>query len=221
MQPLRNVLLAEFIGTFALVAFGCGAVINYPAADDVLAVGFAFGLTIMVMVYAVGNVSGAHFNPAVSLAFFLKGSLPANRAVLYVAIQCAGAIAAALVLRALYPSSEVLGVTNPANGPWQSFFLEILLTFFLVFVILNVATGYKEKGIMAGAAIGLTITVCAVAGGPVSGASMNPARSLGPALVALDLASLWIYLVAPLLGGVVALALFKLTQTEPGPAEER
>jgi aquaporin Z len=200
-------LAAEALGTFALVFAGTGAaVVNQASGGTVSHVGVAltFGLIVMAMVYALGDVSGCHINPAVSLGFFAAGRFPGRLVVPYVAGQCAGAFLASLALRLLFPSSLTLGATLPSGSAMQSFVLETILTFLLMFVILSVSTGAKEKGLMAGVAIGAVVGLEALFAGPISGASMNPARSLAPAVVAGHLDALWVYLSAPCLGAVLA-----------------
>jgi len=200
--------VAEGIGTFALVFAGTGAiVINDVSRGSITHVGIAltFGLVIMAMIYTVGDISGAHFNPAVTSGFWLAGRFPAALVVPYIASQCLGAFAASGVLRFLFPTHGTLGSTLPAGTEMQSFVLEFTLTFLLMFVILNVSTGAKEKGITAGIAVGAVIGLEAMFAGPVCGASMNPARSLAPAVVSGHLEHLWIYLVAPVLGACFAI----------------
>jgi aquaporin Z len=194
------------MGTFALVFFGCGAIV----VNDVYGVlghggvCAVFGLIVMAVIYAVGNVSGAHINPAVTVGFLFAGRFKKRDVVPYIASQCIGALLAALVLRVIWPEQTGLGATLPAGGMLQAFVLEVLLTFFLMFVILNVSTGHMEKGIMAGVAVGGMVALEALMGGPVSGASMNPARSFGPAVVSGQWTGWWIYLVAPMLGAFLA-----------------
>jgi MIP family channel proteins len=203
-------LIAEFFGTFALVFAGTGAiVINDVSGGAVSHVGVAltFGLIVLAMIYTLGDVSGAHLNPAVTLGFFAARRMPAVQVLPYVVSQGSGAIGASLLLRFLFPTNATLGSTTPAGPALQTFVLEIILTAILMFVILGVSTGASEKGITAGIAVGAVIGLEALFAGPISGASMNPARSLGPALVSLKLTSLWIYLIAPVLGaGVGVLA---------------
>jgi aquaporin Z len=208
---MRKELAAEFWGTFALVFAGTGAiVINEVTGGTVTHVGIAltFGLIIMAMIYTLGDVSGAHFNPAVTVAFAFSRRLAWRVVGPYVAAQCAGALVGSLVLRLLFPQSLTLGATLPAGSSLQSFVLEFLLTGLLMFVILNVSTGAKEKGITAGLVIGAVIGLEAMFAGPICGASMNPARSLAPAIVSGNIAPLWIYLLAPVLGAVAGVLAF-------------
>ena len=200
-------LVAEALGTFALVFAGTGAIVtNELSQGAVTHVGVAltFGLVVMAMIYAVGDISGAHFNPAVTLGFWLARRLPGSDVLPYIVSQLVGALAASLLVRALFGGGANLGATLPAGGVWQSFFLEIVLTLLLMFTILNVATGAKEKGVTAGLAIGAVVGLAALFAGPISGASMNPARSLGPALVSGQVQFLWLYLLAPSVGSGLA-----------------
>jgi aquaporin Z len=211
-------LIAEALGTFALVFAGTGAIVtNDVSGGTVTHVGIAltFGLVVLAMIYAVGDVSGAHLNPAVTLGFFAARRLDARSVAPYIASQCAGALLASLVLRLLFPTNATLGATLPGGDPLQSFALEVVLTFLLMFVILSVSTGSKEKGVLAGVAVGSVIALEALFAGPISGASMNPARSLAPALVSLRLESLWVYLTAPVLGACAGVVACRCVQ-EPG-----
>ena len=199
--------LSEFLGTFALVFAGTGAiVINQVSGGTVTHVGVAltFGLVVLAMIYAFGDVSGAHLNPAVTVAFAGARRFPWRDVPGYVVAQLLGALAASGLLRALFPTNEKLGATLPAGAAWQSLTLEVVLTFLLMLVILSVSTGAKEKGITAGIAVGAVIALEALFAGPICGASMNPARSLAPALVSGNLQHLWVYLVAPTLGALLA-----------------
>ncbi|MEO6053105.1 MAG: MIP family channel protein [Chthoniobacterales bacterium] len=210
--------LAELIGTFALVFAGTGAIIVNEISGGAVThvgIGLVFGLIVMAMIYSVGDVSGAHLNPAVTIAFAVSRRFPFGRVLPYLISQCAGAILASLVLKALFPTNNLLGSTLPAGPAMQSFILEAILTFLLMFVILHVATGAKEKGIMAGVAIGATVGLEALFAGPICGASMNPARSLAPALVSGNLHDLWIYLAAPVLGAIFAVFAHAVTQSKP------
>src|ERR1700681_3734060 len=176
---------AEFIGTFALVFCGTGAVkIDEVTKGAVTHVGVAitFGLIVMAMIYAMGEKSGAHMNPAVTFAFFINGNFPGKEVLFYIISQLGGALVASLVLKLLFPDSVTLGASLPAGTAMQSFILEFILTFLLILVIVNVATGSKEQGLFAGMAIGSVVLLEAMFAGPVSGASMNPARSLAPAI---------------------------------------
>lgn len=216
---MRARLLAEAIGTFALVFAGCGAIVVDGLSDGALGViGIAavFGLSVLAMIHALGDVSGAHLNPAVSLAFWRAGRLPGGVAARYAAAQAVGALAAAAALRLLFPEHATLGATIPSGSAWQSFGLEAVMSFFLMMVILGVAHGAREQGLMAGVAVGGTVALEAAFGGPISGASMNPARSLGPALVAGRLGELWIYLAAPVLGMLAAVPLCRILRPGGG-----
>jgi MIP family channel proteins len=211
--------VAEFIGTFALVFAGCGAIAVGKLPDTGVAI--AFGLVIAVMIYALGHISGAHFNPAVSVGFAIGRHFPWTRVLTYAIAQVAGALAGALALRAILGPGVSLGVTKPAGTDLQSLAMEAVLTFFLMLVITAVATDSRAVGEAAAVAIGGCVALGALVGGPVSGASMNPARSLGPALVSGDLSHIWVYLAGPILGSVVAAALYRWLragQEEPLPA---
>jgi len=208
-----NKLAAEFFGTFALVFAGTGAiVINDVTGGAVTHAGIAltFGLVVLAMIYTVGDVSGAHLNPAVTLGFFTAGRCGMTTVLGYIASQLLGATAASLLLRFLFPQNATLGIALPAGSVLQSFILEVVLTFILMWVILSVSTGAKEKGITAGIAVGSVIGLEAMFAGPISGASMNPARSFGPALVSLHFEYLWIYLAAPVLGALLAVPICRL-----------
>ncbi len=207
----RKRLLAEAFGTFALVFAGTGAIVmNDVSGGAVTHVGIAltFGLVVMAMIYAVGDISGAHLNPAVSIAFWLAKRFPLRSVAPYIASQLIGATAASLLLRLLF-AHPTLGATHPAGSAWQSFGLELVLTAILMFVILGVSTGAKEKGLLAGVAIGGVIAFEALAAGPICGASMNPARSLAPAIVSGNFTDLWIYLTAPVLGAAAGMLAHK------------
>jgi len=198
---------AEMIGTFALVFCGTGSIIiDQQSGGGVTHVGIAitFGLIILSMIYSLGNISGAHFNPAVSIAFAISGRFPASRLPGYIISQLTGAILASFTLKYLFITSQFLGATIPAGTDAQSFILELILTFFLMLVIISVAQGGKEQGMFAGLAIGAVIGLEAMFAGPVSGASMNPARSIAPAIVSGHLEHLWVYIVAPIAGAVLA-----------------
>ena len=212
-----NKYIAEAIGTFALVFCGTGAIIIDGVSGGALGtVGIAitFGLIVMAMIAAVGEVSGAHFNPAVTIGFWLTMRFETKQVIPYILAQTIGAFIASGILRFLFPDSLTLGETLPA-GPWmQTFVLEIILTFFLMFVILNVAIGSKEQGIIASIAIGATVLLEALFAGPITGASMNPIRSIAPAIVNMNLEHLWIYIVAPIIGSILAVFSWKLIHPE-------
>jgi MIP family channel proteins len=198
-------LVAEGIGTFGLVFAGTGAIVINAETGALGHIGVAitFGLIIMAMIYATGHISGAHFNPAVTLAFAATRHLPWVLACGYWAAQLVGGICASLVLRALFGDVAHLGATLPRGSDSQSFVLEVVLTFFLMFVIISVATDTRAVGQAAAIAIGGTVGLAAMFAGPISGASMNPARSLAPALVSWTWASQWIYVLAPTIGAVL------------------
>lgn len=200
-------LLAESIGTFALVFAGTGAIVINDVSNGAIShagIALTFGLVILAMIYAVGDISGAHFNPAVTSAFWFSGRFSGNQVMPYILAQCCGALAASGALHFLFPLNATLGATLPAGAEIQSFILELILTFLLMFVILNVSTGASEKGITAGIAIGAVIALEAMFAGKICGASMNPARSLAPAVVSGHLEHLWIYLTAPVAGAWLA-----------------
>ena len=201
-----NQLIAEAFGTFALVFAGTGAIVINDVSNGAVThvgIGLTFGLVVLAMIYALGDISGAHFNPAVTVGFWTARRFEGARVLPYILSQCAGALLASFLLKFLFPSHPSLGATQPAGSDLQSFVLEAILTFLLMVVILRVSSGGQEKGLTAGLAVGAVIALEAVFAGPISGASMNPARSLSPALVSLTLGHLWIYILAPLAGGLL------------------
>jgi len=203
----------EFIGTFILMFCGTGAcVIDEVTNGSVTHVGIAFtwGLVVMAVIYALGEKSGAHINPAVTIAFAVNKNFPLKDVVPYILSQLGGALTASLVLKLLFPTSLLLGATLPAGNEMQSFVLEFILTFILMLVVINVAKGSKEQGLFAGLAIGSVVLLEAMFAGPISGASMNPARSLAPAIVSGHLQHIWIYVTAPVLGAVAAIFIHKI-----------
>jgi aquaporin Z len=211
--------IAEAIGTFALVFAGTGAIV----IDDVtrggvghVGIALTFGLIVMAMIYAVGDVSGAHLNPAVTVGFVLARRLSPRCLALYMISQMIGATLASALLLCMFGNRASLGATQPFGSPWQSFALETVLTGILMFVILCVSTGSKELGTVAGIAVGGVIGLEALFAGPICGASMNPARSLAPAVVSGHLSSLWVYLAGPLLGSVIAVPLWMATRPNSG-----
>jgi len=208
--------LAEFFGTYSLVFCGTGAIVINELYGNPGHVGiaFTFGLIVMAMIYAFGDVSGAHINPAVTISFLVAGRFQAKEVFPYIVAQLAGALLASLTLHILFPQHAGLGMTLPAGTQMQSFILEIILSFILMQVILLVSQGSREKGILAGAAIGAIVLLEAMFAGPVSGASMNPARSIGPAIIAGQLQSLWIYIVAPVAGMILATLVHRVLFTD-------
>jgi aquaporin Z len=208
--------LTEFIGTFMLIFCSTGVgVVDQETHGIIGHVGISMtcGLAVMTLIYAFGVISGAHFNPAVSLAFIFAGKFPAREFPPYLASQVMGAFCASLVLRYMFPDNTLLGTTIPMGPESRSFLLEIIMTFFLMLVVLNVAHGSKEQGLFAGLAIGSTILLECMFGGPISGASLNPARSLAPAVVSGHLEHLWIYLTAPFIGTSLAIPVWRVIKT--------
>ena len=208
---MRN-YAAELIGTFALVFCGTGAIIidqQSGGAVTHVGVSITFGLIIMSMIYSLGNISGAHLNPAVSIAFTVARRFPLKQLPGYIISQLAGGLLASFTLKLLFPANELLGATMPSGTETQSFVLELILTFFLMLVIINVAIGSKEQGMFAGLAIGAVVGLEAMFAGPICGASMNPARSMAPAIVSDHLEHLWIYIIAPIAGAVSAIPIWK------------
>ena len=204
--------LSELLGTFAIVFFGTGAVVvNEQTGGTIthLGVALTFGLIVMAMIYTLGNVSGAHMNPAVTIAFTIARRFPPKLVLPYICSQLAGALLGSLLLHLLFPTNRQLGATLPSGTAMQSFILESVLTFFLMLVILNVATGSKEQGMFAGLAIGGTVLLMALFAGPISGASMNPARSIAPAVVSRNFSSLWIYVIAPVISAAAAVPVWQ------------
>ena len=222
VPPLVRALVAESIGTFALVFAGCGAVMVDAKTHQLGHVGVAitFGLVIMFGIYAVGHISGAHFNAAVTFAFALTRHFPWPRAVAYWAAQFVGAVTAAALLRGSLGNIADVGATLPSGSQGQSFLWELVMSAFLMFVILAVATDTRAVGEAAAIAIGGTIGLDAMFGGPISGASMNPMRSLGPALVSGNLHALWVYILAPVVGASLGGLAYQFVRGEqPRPAE--
>jgi aquaporin NIP len=208
--------LGEFLGTFALVFAGTGAIIVNDVSGGVIGhagIALTFGLIVMTMIYTVGDVSGAHLNPAVSLGFWIARRLPLREVGLYGLSQLMGALVASLVWKVIYPQHLTLGATLPTVIAARAFAMEIVLTFLLMFVIIHVSLGAKERGLMAGVAVGGIVSLAAMFAGPITGASMNPARSLAPALVSGNLAQVWIYLVAPFIGACLAILSCRLMRT--------
>ena len=209
--------ISEFIGTFAMIFCGTGAMtINEVTGGDVthVGIGITWGLIVMAMIYAFGEISGAHFNPAVSIAFAHAKKFSWKEVPKYIFFQVAGAFTASLLLMWLFPKSELLGATIPTVDVWRAFVLELILTFFLMVVIINVSTGSKEVGMMAGIAIGSVVLLEALFAGPITNASMNPARSLAPNIVSGNIKGLWLYILAPIIGALLAVVSCKFVKHE-------
>jgi aquaporin NIP len=209
--------ISEFIGTFSMIFCGTGAMtINEITGGEVTHVGIAitWGLIVMSMIYAFGETSGAHFNPAVTIAFAYAKKFSWKEVPKYIIAQILGAFTASLILLFLFPTSEFLGATIPTIDVWRAFVLELLLTFFLMVVIINVSTGSKEMGVIAGIAIGAVVLLEAMFAGPITNASMNPARSLAPNIVSGNIQGLWLYIIAPILGALLAVVSCKLIKDD-------
>jgi aquaporin NIP len=199
--------VSEFIGTFSMVFCGTGAMtINEVTGGQIGHVGIAitWGLIVMAMIYALGEISGAHFNPAVTISFAYAKKFPWKEVPKYISAQVLGALLASGILLILFPASEYLGATIPTVAIWRAFILEFLLTYFLMLVIITVSSGSKEIGVVAGMAIGSVVLLEAMFAGPITNASMNPARSIAPALMSGNLEHLWMYITAPILGAIFA-----------------
>jgi aquaporin NIP len=209
--------ISEFIGTFSMIFCGTGAMtVNEVTGGEVTHVGIAitWGLIVMAMIYAFGETSGAHFNPAVTVAFAFAKKFAWKEVPKYITAQILGAFAASLVLWFLFPASETLGATIPTVDVWRAFVLELLLTFFLMVVIINVSTGSKEMGIIAGIAIGGVVLLEAMFAGPITNASMNPARSIAPNIVSGNIEGLWLYILAPIIGAILAVVSCRLIKED-------
>ncbi len=212
--------LAEFLGTFIMVFAGTGAIVINHASGGVIGhpgIALTFGLVVLALIYTFGDISGAHLNPAVSIAFAAAGRFPWKEVPLYLGAQLAGAFAASGLLKFLFPGAGTLGATLPAGSASQSFVLEVVLTAILMLVILSVSTGSKEKGITAGIAIGAVVALEAMFAGPICGASMNPARSLAPAIVSGHIEHLWLYPIATVLGALLAVPLCQAVRGPQSP----
>lgn len=210
--------LSEVLGTFAMIFCGTGAMtINEVTGGDVSHVGIAltWGFIVMAMIYAFGDISGAHFNPAVSIAFAFANKFEWKEVPKYIIAQLIGAFLASVILRVLFPTSELLGMTvSSFDVSWRAFVLELLLAFFLMLTIINVSTGSKEVGIIAGIAIGGVVLLEAMFAGPMTNASMNPARSIAPAVVVGNLKDLWLYILAPIIGALLAVLACRLVKDD-------
>ena len=209
---MRRKLIAEFIGTYFLIFAGTGSIVIDDMTNSITHVGVAltFGLVIMALIYTFGHISGAHFNPAVTIGFWLRGDVSLKVGLCYVATQFFAAMAASFTLYVLFGNVARLGATLPISTAAQSFGLEFILTFVLMIVILGSAVHGKAVKSFAGVSIGATVGLMAMFAGPISGASMNPARSLGPALMSGVTDDLWLYMTAPLLGAVAAVIVYRI-----------
>ena len=220
----RRCLLAEALGTFGLVLFGTGAIVvnEQTGALGHGGVAAAFGLVVLVLIQAFGPISGAHFNPAVTVAFWAAGRFGGRQVLPYAGAQVAGALLASGLLRRLAPAGSTLGATLPAHGAGEAVAVELVLSFWLVLLVLQVAHGSREQGLLAGLTVGAAVGLAALVGGPLTGASMNPVRSLAPALLSGHLQFLWVYVVGPLAGALLAVATAKylfdtFPKTQPKP----
>ena len=212
---LARRFVAECFGTFVLVFAGTASIVvdhQTSGALGQVGIAMAWGLTVLALVYAIGDASGCHLNPAVTLGFCADGRFPPAEVAPYALAQCSGAILASAGIGLVFPGAVASTLTLPSDGAWQAFAMETFLGLYLMFTILRVSSGSKERGAMAGVAVGGVIAAEALFGGPVSGASMNPARSLGPAIVSGRFDDLWIYLVAPLLGATLAVVVHRCIQ---------
>ena len=214
-QPLLRLLIAECLGTFMLVLAGTGAIIVNDISGGAishLGIAIVFGLVVLSVIYTYGDTSGAHINPAVTIAFWVANRFPGHWVAPYIISQCTGALLASSLWMFYFPQHETLGATIPTVGLLPAFLLELILTWWLMTVILGVSEGAKEKGLVAGIVIGGVVALEAAFAGPVTGASMNPARSLGPAVFSGQLSALWIYIFATSLGAVLAVFTCRLTK---------
>ena len=205
--------LSEFIGTYFLLFFGTGAMVVNQVYGGVIGhfgVAFAWGIVVIAMIYALGEKSGAHINPAVTISFLVLKKISLKKSTGYIISQILGAIFASFTLRFMFPEATTMGETIPVESWQQAFVMEFILSFFLMFVIINVATGSKEQGIIAGFAIGFAVLICALVGGPISVASMNPARSIAPAIAIGNYSHLWMYIVSPIIGMLSAVGVWRV-----------
>ncbi|KAJ0015045.1 hypothetical protein Pint_20194 [Pistacia integerrima] len=223
-KPFMQKIIAEMVGTWLLIFAGCASMIVNINNDKVVTlpgIAFAWGFTVMVLIYSVGHISGAHFNPAVTIAFAASKNFPWKQVPAYIFSQVVGSTLAAGALRLVFNGKEDhFAGTLPAGSYMQSFVIEFISTFYLMFVISAVATDTRAIGELAGLAIGSTILVDVLFAGPITGASMNPARSLGPAIVSKEFKDLWIYLVAPVLGAVSGAWVYNMVRFTDKPSKE-
>ena len=219
---MKTKLWSEFFGTFALVFCGTGAIIINDVSRGAIThpgIALTFGMVVMALIYTFGDISGAHFNPAVTIAFAAAKRFEARCIGPFIAAQLAGGVCASLLLRLLFPAHPTLGATSPRGPALQSLVLEVVLTWLLMLVILNVSTGAREKGITAGIVIGAIIGLEAMFAGPICGASMNPARSFAPAVVSLHPGALWLYILGPIAGALLAVPTLRLVRGDETPME--
>lgn len=219
--PLSQRVFAEFVSTFCLILMGCGAIVVDHQTQALTHVGVAivWGLVVMIMIYAVGPVSGGHMNPAVTIAFALSKRLPVRDAIAYVPAQVLGAVMGSIAITSVLGLDESnLGATTIKNDltAWGGFAVEAMMTAILMFVVLGVSRGAKEESVTAALAVGSTIGVEAFVAGPLTAASMNPARSIGPAIVSGMLDHLWVYVTAPIIGAIVGLLVYQVMKFQPG-----
>lgn len=204
--------IAEFIGTFFLIFLGCGSIVIFelsPDSMEAFTIPLIFGATITIMIYANGHISGAHFNPAVTIAFWMVKKFPSYRLPGYLLAQVCGAVSASYLHKLFWGARHSFGVTTFAVDFGVGAFYEFILSFALMYVIISVATDSRALGNMAGLAIGLTVTICSMVGGPLTGAALNPARSLGPAIASGNLSHIWVYWIFPVLGTISAAFLYE------------
>jgi aquaporin NIP len=211
---------AEAIGTFGIVFFGCGAIMVAERFQGVISpagISVVFGLIVAAMIYTLGHISGAHFNPAVTLAFAITRHFPFRSVLFYWVAQCVGSLVAMGLLFLLLPHGNGYGETVPHVPLLQAFIWEVILTFTLMFVVMGVAKDSRAVGTLAGLVIGATVMLTAFVGGPITGDSMNPARSLGPAIVSGRVDVLWLYILAPMVGAILGSLVYQWVRGEREP----
>lgn len=209
--------IAESIGTFAMIFCGTGAIIIDQQTGGAIShagVAATWGLIVASMIYTFGEISGAHFNPAVTIGFWLAKTFPTKELLPYFISQAMGAFLASITLQKLFPNDQTLGSSLPSGDYMQSFILELILTYILMLTIIHVAKGSKEQGMFAGVAIGSVVLLEAMFAGPICGASMNPIRSISPAIVSGHTEHLWVYILAPILGSSLAVVTWKVLKVK-------
>lgn len=205
-ENILQTSLAEAIGTFLLVFFGCGSIVVnqiHNGSFGLFGIAITYGLLVMVLILSIGHISGAHINPAVSIAFACMKRISWSKAGAYIVAQLIGATLGALLLKCLLANGDSLGTTVPTGGIGRAFALEVIMTALLMFVVISVATDARARTEFSAIAIGSVIIIDILIGGTITGASMNPARSIGPALVQMEFQHLWLYIVAPILGALL------------------